>query len=168
MPVTVTILASLMYVTDTVVNPWNVDRKIKTGDKLSYAYQVLIARKFSDALSLQLMPTLIHYNLVENSSIPNDLYSLGVGARIKLTQRSSVNIGYYYQLPGYKLPGTINTLSIGYEVETAGHVFQFHVSNSTGMTERTFITENKGRWDKGDIHLGFTISRVFNVRKNSR
>jgi len=68
-------------------------------------------------------------------------------------------------LPGYKLPGTCNTFSIGYEIETAGHVFQLHFTNSTGMTERTVIAENRGQWSKGDIHFGFNISRVFVIKK---
>jgi hypothetical protein len=68
-------------------------------------------------------------------------------------------------LPAYKLPGTYNTFSIGYEIETGGHVFQVHLSNSTGMTERTFVAENTGQWSKGDIHFGFNISRVFTIVK---
>jgi hypothetical protein len=64
-----------------------------------------------------------------------------------------------------KLPDTYNSFSIGYEIETAGHVFQLHATNSTGMTDRTFIAETTGRWSKGDIRFGFNISRVFVVKK---
>jgi hypothetical protein len=143
----------------------NISVKPRTSDKLSYAQQILIARKFNANFSLQVMPTMVHENIVDSMFNPNDLYAVGVGARLKLTQRSSINIEYYYQLPGNKLPGTYNTLSVGYEIETGGHVFQLHLSNSTGMTERTFIAENRGRWSKGDIHFGFNISRVFTLVK---
>ncbi|MBV9963548.1 MAG: hypothetical protein JO072_14990, partial [Parafilimonas sp.] len=166
-PVSVTLLASMMFQTDTVAmkNEKNIPVSPKTEDKFSYAYQVLIARKFNSNFSLQLMPSLVHENLVDSSFNSNDIFAIGAGARFKLTQRSSLNVEYYYQLPGTKLPGTYNTFSIGYEIETGGHVFQLHLSNSTGMTEKTFIAENTGRWSKGDIHFGFNISRVFTIRK---
>jgi hypothetical protein len=167
MPVSVTLLTSVMFETDT--NALRNEKKDTVGshvsDKLSYAYQVLIGRKFSPNFSLQIAPTLIHENIVDSTYNPNDIFAIGAGARFKLTQRSSINVEYYYQLPGSKLRGTYNTFSIGYEIETGGHVFQLHFSNSTGMTERTFIAENDGRWSKGDIHFGFNISRVFTIKK---
>ncbi|MBG9375624.1 hypothetical protein I5907_05225 [Panacibacter sp. DH6] len=165
MPVSLTLLASSMLKTikdasDTV--------KRQSSDRYTYAFQALIARKFSSNFSMQLMPTMVHYNIVPTADIPNDLFSIGAAARLKLTQRTSITAEYYYQLPNSKLPGTYNSFSIGYEVETGGHVFQLHLSNSTGMTERTFINETKGRWSKGDIHFGFNVSRVFNVNTHRR
>lgn len=167
MPLSLTLLASMMYETDTIAikNEKHIPVKPTATDKFSYAYQVLIARKFSPGFSLQIMPSVIHENLVDSSFNSNDIFAIGAGARFKLTQRSSFNIEYFYQLPGSKLTSTYNTFSLGYEIETGGHVFQLHISNSTGMTEKTFIAENNGRWSKGDIHFGFNISRVFTIRK---
>jgi hypothetical protein len=166
-PVSVTLLASTMFATDTIAMKTEnkIPVKPETVDKFSYAYQVLIARKFNSNFSLQLMPSLVHENLVDSSFNSNNIFAIGAGARFKLTQRSSINVEYYYPLPGSKLPGTYSTFSIGYEIETGGHVFQLHFSNSTGMTEKTFIAENTGRWSNGDIHFGFNISRVFTIRK---
>ncbi len=167
MPVSVTLLASMMIETDTVAikNQKNIAVEPAFTDKLSYAYQVLIARKFNSDFSLQLVPSMVHENMVDSSFNSNNIFAVGAGARFKLTQRSSLNVEYYYTLPGSKLPGTYNSFSIGYEIETGGHVFQLHLSNSTGMTEKAFIAENTGRWSKGDIHFGFNISRVFTIRK---
>ena len=58
-----------------------------------------------------------------------------------------------------------NSLSIGFDIETGGHVFQLHFTNSTSMIEKGFITETLGEWGKGEIHFGFNISRVFTVVK---
>lgn len=167
MPVSLTLLASSMLQTDTIAfkSQKKVTATPKFSDKLSYAYQLLIARKFNKNFSLQLAPTFIHENLVDSSFNSNDIFALGAGARIRISPHSSINLEYYYVFPGTKLPGTVNTFSIGYEVETAGHVFQIHLSNSTGMTERTFIAENTGKWNKGDIHIGFNISRKFTIIK---
>lgn len=176
MPVSVSLLASIMLSTDTtsIKANYNIpsDVKMHFSDKLSYAWQLIIARKFSPDFSLQLMPTLVHSNVVPLAGDPNDLLSIGIGGRLKLTQRVSVNAEYYYNIPGRRLEmmagsKLYNPLSIGFDIETGGHVFQLHFTNSRGMTERQFITETPGSWGKGDIHFGFNISRVFQIGKRS-
>jgi hypothetical protein len=172
MPVSLTAFSSVL------INTLKETRLVSTKDSMdiqdtvnlqrihrfSYAYQILIARKFSDAFSLQLSPTLIHYNLVDSSHSSNNLFSIGIGTRIKLTPRSSLNIEYYHQFS--KISDIYeNSFSIGYEIETGGHVFQFHLTNSTSMAESTFITETKDSWGDGGIHMGFNISRVFTIKK---
>ena len=140
--------------------------------RLSFAHQLIIARKFSEGLSLQIMPSFVHYNLAKSVNDPNDIFALGAGGRIKLTKRLSFNVEYYHILPisfvageNYRLPGTKNSSAIGFDIETGGHIFQLHFTNSTGMTEKTFITETTGDFFKGDIHFGFNISRVFTIKK---
>ena len=133
--------------------------------RLFFTHQLIIGRKFSDNTSLQLMPTYTHQNLVQLAAEPNDLFAIGIGGRQKLTKRISLNFEYYYQLPDFKLHGTTNSASVGFDIETGGHVFQLHFTNSQGMSERTFITETKGKWEKGDILFGFNISRVFTIGK---
>jgi hypothetical protein len=49
------------------------------------------------------------------------------------------------------------------DIETGGHVFQLHVSNSAGMNERAFITETTGSWENFDVRLGFNLSRIFQI-----
>ena len=134
------------------------------SSRLNFTHQLLIGRKFTEGLSLQLMPTVIHRNYpVDNG--PNDVFAIGMGGRQKLSKRTSFNVEYYYQLPEYRVPGSTNVLSLGFDIETGGHVFQLHVTNSSSMTESSFITGNQGSWGKGDILFGFNISRVFNVGK---
>ena len=133
------------------------------SDRLSYAHQLIIARKFGDYFSLQLTPTYFHYNVVATKDLPNDFKSLGIASRLRLSKRVNMTGEYYYRFD--KLPGYQNSLTMGFDIETGGHVFQLHVTNSTGMTERTFINETTGEWGKGNIRFGFNISRVFTVRK---
>jgi hypothetical protein len=162
MPITLSAIGSIMYKSLKFEDP---NRENYLTSNLYYSGQLLIARKFNESLSLQLMPTIVHYNLVEGAEDPNDLFSVGVGGRMKLSKRVSLNVEYYYQLPDYKFEGTHNSLSIGFDVETGGHVFQLYCTNSTGMTERTYINETTGDFFDGDIRLGFTISRVFTIKK---
>jgi hypothetical protein len=161
-PVTISAAGSVMYKSINFEDPTRINY---LASNLFYSGQLLIGRKFSESLSLQVMPTMIHYNLVPGATDPNDVFAVGAGGRIKLSKRISLNAEYYYQLPGYKLPGTYNSLAVGVDIETGGHVFQLNFTNSTGMTERRFISETTGNFFKGDIHFGFTISRVFTIVK---
>lgn len=142
------------------------ERKNYYTSRLSFTHQLIIGRKFSEGTSIQLMPTVVHQNLVALAQEPNDMYAIGIGGRQKLSKRVSLNVEYYYQLPDYKLTGTTNSLSVGFDIETGGHVFQFHFTNSQGMNERGFIAGTKGKWEKGDILFGFNISRVFTVGRS--
>jgi len=138
------------------------------SSRLSYSHQLLIARKFSDALTLQLMPTVIHRNLVANPQEENDVFSMGAGGRIKLLPSLTLNFEYFYLLPGYTADNQTNTLSIGIDIETGGHVFQLIFSNSPAMTENQFIAQNTGEWQSGDINFGFNLTRVFTARKHKQ
>jgi len=161
-PVSVSFMSSVMLNSMKWADP---NRKNYFTSRLYFAHQVLVARKFSEATSLQIMPTLVHYNLVPKETDPNDIIAIGIGGRQKLTKRVSINAEYYYQLPGFKLEGTTNCLSVGFDIETGGHVFQLHFTNAPGMTERTFVSETYGKWSKGDLLFGFNISRVFTINK---
>jgi hypothetical protein len=162
MPITLSYVPTIALKTLKFDNP---SQKNYFSSRLFFTHQLIVGRKFSEATSLQLMPTFTHRNLVTLVSEPNDLLALGIGGRQKLTKRVSLNFEYYYQLPDYKLKGTTNSLSLGFDIETGGHVFQLHFTNSQGMNERTFITETTGDWGKGDIYFGFNISRVFTIGK---
>ena len=138
------------------------------SSRVQYAHQLLIARKFSEGTAFQLMPTMVHYNLVTKATDPNDLFALGFGGRQRISKMVSINAEYYYLFPGSSFEGTNNSFSVGFDIETAGHVFQLHFTNSRGMTERTFITETAGSWGKGNILFGFNISRMFNLQKKKK
>lgn len=132
--------------------------------RLSYVHQLLIARKFNKNLSIQLTPTYIHRNLAVETNT-NDNFAVGIGGRYKLTKRLSMNVEYFHNLPGYIADNFENPLSVGFDIETGGHVFQLHFTNSQPMFDRALITETMGKWGNGDIYFGFNISRVFTIKK---
>lgn len=160
-PLTVAFMTSAAVKT---IKPSDPDRENYFSNNLFYTFQLIMGRKFSDAFSLELVPTLVHRNLVETNAEENDVLALGAGGRIKLSKRVSLNAEYIYVFPNQLAEGFHNSLSVGFDIETGGHVFQLHFSNSTSMIEKGFITETVGEWGKGEIHLGFNISRVFNVK----
>lgn len=162
MPISVTLFGSTVIAT--------INRQLPFQDKLTYAGQALIARKFSDRLSLQLSPTWLYRNSPEVTGDENMVLALGIGGRFKLTKRVSLN-GEYFLTAREK--NTISapyqdSMSFGVDIETGGHVFQLHFTNSLGMIEKQFIGETVGTWGKGDIHYGFNISRTFSFDPKSK
>jgi hypothetical protein len=144
------------------------ERENQFDQRLSYAHQIMIARKFSPAFSLQISPAYLHRNLAETKSDPNDIFALGAGTRLKLYRRISFSAEYFYLFkPDNELRSIpiYNPLSLGVEIETGGHVFQVIVTNSVGMQENSFLGQTTGQWLHGDIHIGFNISRVFQLKK---
>lgn len=177
MPFTVALVAASSITTllaDQV--PWySPDRTDYFTHRLSYSYQLIIGRKFTESFSFQFMPGVVHRNLVRYAEEQNDVVNVGAAGRIKLTKRIAFNAEYFYVLPDQlhqptaaelevdPKAGFKNALSLGFDIETGGHVFQLHFTNATGMFERAFITENTNSWEDQQIHYGFNISRVFTL-----
>ena len=143
----------------------NPDRQNYFSSRLEYLHQLLIARKFGESVSLQIVPTYIHRNLAQTIEDQNDVFAIGAGGRIKLTKRFAVTGEYYYVLPGKTADDYYNSFSLGVDLETGGHVFQLFLTNSLGLIGQQFIPETTGQWGKGDIHIGFNINRTFQIVK---
>jgi len=152
----------------TLIKFADTSRKNYFSSRLGFYGQAIFGRKFSEGLSLQLMPTIVHRNLVPTKEDPNDLYSIGFGTRVKLSKRISFNVDYYYRINPNKLDGTKNPLSVGFDIETGGHVFQVHFTNAIGMNEKVFLLETTNDWGRGDIQFGFNISRSFQLGKKKK
>lgn len=136
------------------------DSSYDFGDRMAETFQVLIARRLNKQLSVQLMPTWLNIHRVAASE-KNSLAVLGVGGSYAITKSTSLNAEYYYRIDP---PGTTiyrNTFSVGVDIETGGHVFQLHLTNSQMTEERGFLTETADQFFDGDIHFGFNISRTF-------
>lgn len=164
MPVSVSFFSSAALETVKWPDP---ERTNYFSSRLSYSSQLLIARKLNKTFSFQLTPSYVHRNLVPSELDPNDLWALGAGGRIKLTNRISMNAEYYYVFNAdntYMSQPVYNPLSLGFDIETGGHVFQLIFTNSLSMIEKGFIGETTGQWLEGDVHFGFNISRVFTLK----
>lgn len=147
-----------------------VDKEREFQDKLYYTAQLLVARKFGERLSLQLSPTYLYRTMPDVTGDEKIVLALGIGGRFKLSKRVSLNGEYFYTA---REKNTVtapyhDSMSFGVDIETGGHVFQLHFTNSLGMIEKQFIGETTGTWGKGDIHYGFNISRTFSFDKKNK
>lgn len=135
--------------------------KLEFRHRLGYTFQVLISRKMSEKLSVEIAPTLFHDNYVSIDDQDNTQYALGLGGRYKLGKRWSLNADYGWHLNRSSNSPFKNPLSIGIDLETGGHVFQMHFSNAQAMNTNGFLGQGTGSWSDGNIYFGFNLSRVF-------
>lgn len=161
-PLSITLFGSSTAKTIKDYAPGN---KPSFSERLTYTGQVLIASKVDQNLSLQFMPTFVHFNTVPESNDPHDMVALGFGTRIKISKRVSINAEYYYNLNPFESIDVKNSIAFGVDIETGGHIFQIILGNSVSMIEKGFIAETTGSFFNGDIHFGFNISRAFQIKK---
>jgi hypothetical protein len=135
--------------------------ELKFENRFTYVAQLLISKKFSEKLSVEVVPTFFHENFVENEAQKNSQYALGFGGRYKFAKRWSLNIDYAAHLNRASNSVYNNPFSIGFDLETGGHVFQMHFTNSQGIDEAGYLARTTGDWSKGDVFFGFNLARVF-------
>jgi len=135
--------------------------KLEFKHRLSYVAQLLISRKVNNKLSLQFTPTFFHDNYVVNDLQDNSQYGLIFGGRYKIGKRWSFNLEYGAHLNRAKNSLYNNPLSLGFDLETGGHVFQLHFTNSQFMNANGVMGNSTGDWSEGDFYFGFNISRSF-------
>ena len=158
MPVSISIYSACFYLNDRS----NRYSNYTNLQRFSFVQQAIITKKINKNLSLALVPSLVHKNIIRDPYELHDNFVLGLGGRYKLSPRVSINAEYNLRLNPNENDPSNNGLSIGCDIETGGHVFQLHVTNSRGMFESSFLTEN-GSWTDGDVYFGFNLSRVFNL-----
>ncbi|MBE7175385.1 MAG: hypothetical protein INR69_03230 [Mucilaginibacter polytrichastri] len=164
-PVSVTLFAQRGWITR---RPVNGDEFPQYRNRFSDVYQVIIARKFSDILSLEFLPTYMNRSRVTEAEDRNDLFTVGIAGRLKMTKRLSL-IADYQIVNGLGRPSTVggtrfyNPLGVGLEIETGGHVFSLNFMNAGNILENNFLVNTDKSWLKGGVRFGFTISRNFTL-----
>jgi Membrane bound beta barrel domain (DUF5777) len=174
-PVTLCFYGNLGYTSMSMDNLYAGTIRPKTNEahRFQYCSQLLIARKFNNRFSLQLMPTYVHRNFIKqqlntknNKEDVNGMFSLGIGGRIKLNKRVALVADYFYNFSEFQTnnpAGYYNALGLGFEIETGGHVFHINFTNGAAILESNLLSNTQDSWANGQIKLGFNISRWFAI-----
>lgn len=142
----------------------------KFAHRLVTNAQILVARKFSDDLSLQFSAGLTHRNLVPFGE-ENDIINVGLAVRYQLTKALGLIGDFTLPTNGVQNPfnesdGDVYSpiIGVGIEIETGGNVFQLNVVNAHGIMPTDYIPYTKNaQFGEGQFRLGFTISRMFRL-----
>ncbi|MFO7674172.1 MAG: DUF5777 family beta-barrel protein [Lutibacter sp.] len=143
-----------------------------TENRYSYFNQLIIARKFSPNLSLQIAPSVSHYNVVENT-MRNDMIAIAFGGRYKISPQTAVIFDYSQPITEFMQNNPPPGISFGVEFSTSAHAFQIFATNYNGIVPQKnymFNTNNgfgKGEFKPfgkggGDFLIGFNITRNYN------
>lgn len=134
--------------------------------RYSFFNQLIIARRFSRNFSLQLAPSISHYNLVEQR-MRNDVLAVALGGRMKISPQTALMVDFsqpfIHHLDGVSLENDPKAgLGLGVEFATSGHVFQLFISNLNGIVPQKNYMFNTNDFFDGDILIGFNITRKYN------
>ncbi|MEO8854589.1 MAG: DUF5777 family beta-barrel protein [Ginsengibacter sp.] len=144
---------------------------VTVSDRLSYFNQIIIARKFSDKLSIQVSPSLSHFNNLEgylDSSgkvqplMKNNFFAISFSGRYKISPQSSIIVNYDQPLTQIPANNPHPNISIGLEVRTSGHDFEFFAGNYSAILPQNNIMYNQNDYTKGQFLIGFNITRLWN------
>ena len=165
MPVSVTLFSSVYHTFMQNVIIDGVNKYQTIPDRLSYCNQIMVARKFNSRFSFQLTAAMVHVNLVEKIFDKNDCFVIGGVTRYKFAKRQAITLEYGYRINKYSKDKYYDSFGIGYDLETGGHVFQIHLTNSFGLTEDQYFMYTNTSWENWGVRLGFNISRVFSLQR---
>jgi len=163
----------LSYYGNIVVNGRNESyfgNDYKFIDRLSYFHQLIIARKFSNKISVQLSPYFLHFNKVD-SVHSNQAFGASLGGRYKLWNEISFIAEFIYVSPleivtypknseGEDVPGEPKPgFAFGLEKNTGTHTFQlFATTYNNIIAQKNYLYSHK---DFNDFLVGFNITVRF-------
>jgi hypothetical protein len=130
--------------------------------RLSYFSQLIVARKFSDAVSFQVAPTFIYFNSVQ-TGYSNLNYGISAGGRYMFAMGHSF-ILEYDQLLNKQVDDEMQPkpqLAFGWEKSTPTHCFQLFFANYTGILGQHNFLYNQNDFTKGDFLMGLNITVRF-------
>lgn len=153
---------NLTYYGNMTVNAKTKENFNMIQDRYSYFHQLIMSRRMNPNFSLQIAPSIAHMNLVQPGQT-NDLFSMAVGGRYKVSPQTAILVDYTYPLSTFKdgsdpQPG----FSVGAEFNTSAHAFQIYFTNYKEIVNQYSQFYNQNDFFKGDFMLGFTITRRYN------
>jgi hypothetical protein len=135
-------------------------------DRFSYQHSAIFARKWNANLSTMIAPGIVHWNIIPSKQDPNTSLHTTFGGRYKLNKRLALTGEFSLMSNSTLSDGSTFTVpgGVGIDIETGGHVFQIHLSNTRAMSNPYWLSRNTFSALDGSLFLGFNISRVFTVR----
>ncbi len=139
---------------------------LKFADRMCYFNQLIIARKFSEKISVQIAPSFTHYNMVDDSLLKNDVIGIALTGRVKFSPTGSIIFGYDHQFTKQDTAFKIKPLlSIGVEFATFAHCFQIFLGTGNGILNSDNMFNNTNDFTKTEFLFGFNITRLWNFKK---
>jgi hypothetical protein len=160
---------------------------INSSDRMTFFNQVLVARKISNKLSVQVGASVSHQNLVNSYFTKNDSTSLkaepemehnhfaiDISARYKLTNVTSLMMSYNQPITKHTKNNPNPSFSFGVEFNTSAHSFQMfftnyyylvpqinNLYNTNDPLNHNLKADGSNPWSP-EFLIGFNITRLWN------
>ena len=163
---------SITYFGNAAIDSRDEDNFLNGSDRMSYFHQIILARKFSKKLSLQVAPSLSHYNAVDAflnqeqeivKTMNNDHLAIAIGGRYKVSDQMSVIANYDQPITEHLSNNPHPNLSFGIEISTSAHAFQLFVGNYKNIIPQRSNVFNTNDFENGEFLIGFNITRLWSL-----
>lgn len=137
---------------------------ISGSDRQSYFGQIMVARRFSNNVSLQVAPMLATFNSANPvfaiDGKEKTYAALAFSGKIKISNRTSITSQWILNTD----ETLRNNVGVGIDIEAGGHAFQFYFVTNQSLTEQYILASDNGQ--PGDqFRIGFNVNRIFKVGK---
>lgn len=165
---------SITYLGDVMADPRKKDNTtlfVTTSDRFSFFNQIIIARKISEKLSVQVSPSLTHFNNLEGyidaagkvqPKMKSDHFAIAFSGRYKITPKTAIIVNYDQPLTQHPMDNPHPNISFGLEMATSGHQFQVFAGNYGAILPQTNNMFNQNDFTKNQFLIGFNITRLWN------
>lgn len=166
---------SVTYYGNAALDPRSADDRevYHESDRLAFFHQLIIARKINNWLSVQVAPSLSHYNLQPNRSMENDHFAIAFGAQVKVTEGMAIIANVDQPITQHDNNNPNPNVSLGIQMTTSAHAFQIFVGNYDGLVPQEnnmfyrWIDNGNTEWNGFDrfvdrFRIGFNITRLWN------
>lgn len=161
---------SLTFFGNIAVDTRPAENFVNGTDRLSYFSQLIIARKVSENFSIQVAPSLSHFNAVEGyvnaedeieGKMKNDHFAVSIGARYKVTSGTVIIVNYDQPLTKHTTDNPEPNIAFGVEFNTSSHAFQLFFSNYQYTVPQLNNMYNQNDYREGQFLIGFNITRLW-------
>ena len=144
---------------------------VNTSDRFSFFNQIIIARKFSESFSVQVSPSLSHFNNLEGyldgsghvqPKWNNNHFAIAFSGRYKISPKTAIIVNYDQPLTQHPTNNPHPNISFGFEFKSSGHDFELFAGNYGYVLPQNNNLYNQNDFTKGQFLIGFNISRLWN------
>lgn len=162
---------SITYFGDIAYDSRAKDNFIYSSDRFSFFNQLIIARKVTEAFSMQVAPSHTHVNNVYGyfaepgvvkGETKHDHFAVAVSGRLKVTESLALIGNYDQPLTQHPTNNPNPNISFGLEVSTSAHAFQVFAGNYASITPQRNNYYNRNDFTERQFLIGFNITRLWN------
>jgi hypothetical protein len=176
-PVTVSYFGDVARSGSDESNFINEENQYTAHDRFSYFHEIMVARKINSHLSLQVAGTYSYFNIVDTVMKEHGYFGMSFVGRYQFSPQSSLIVDFDIPFTTWgettvteTSPTSVTSsteyfpkynFGIGYEVSTSSHQFQIFVCSANNIINQEIRVFNRNDFFKGDILLGFNITRTW-------